>query len=189
MYFGDFVCLRPIDDSDMDYIIQHFNKFELRRFLGVPLPKSRNYLEAWVEKEASSDPWKDGTLKLAIADKNTGEFLGFVGLKDIVNPHSRAELGISIHNPEHLSKGYGTDAVRMIVWVAFNILGLHSIFLDVMEKNERAVHVYEKVGFKRVGILRESEFLEGEFTNLLYMDILQEDFLQANKGFEVRTRL
>jgi RimJ/RimL family protein N-acetyltransferase len=185
MYYGDLVCLRAVQSSDVDYVVKHYNKLELRRFLGVPLPRSRNYLEAWIEKQGSSNPWIDGVLQLSIDDKNTGEFLGFANLKDIVKPHSRAELGISIYDPQKMSKGYGTDAVRVILWVAFNILGLHSVFLDVIAKNERAIHVYEKVGFKRVGILRESEFLDGTYTNLMYMDILKEDFLSANPNFSV----
>jgi RimJ/RimL family protein N-acetyltransferase len=185
MYYGDLVCLRAIQSSDVEHLAQHYNKLELRRFLGVPLPRSRNYLQAWIEKQGSSNPWIDGVLQLSIADKNTGEFLGFANLKDIVKPHSRAELGISIYDPNNQSKGYGTDAVRVILWVAFNILGLHSVFLDVIAKNERAIHVYEKVGFKRVGILRESELLDGAYTNLLYMDILREDFLAANPDFSV----
>jgi RimJ/RimL family protein N-acetyltransferase len=185
MYYGDLVCLRAVQSSDVEHVMQHYNNIELRRFLGVPLPRSRNYLQAWIEKQGSSNPWLDGVLHLSIADKNTGEFLGFANLKDIVKPHSRAELGISIYDPNNQSKGYGTDAVRVILWVAFNILGLHSIFLDVIAKNERAIHVYEKVGFKRVGILRESEFLDGAYTNLLYMDILKEDFLAANPDFSV----
>jgi RimJ/RimL family protein N-acetyltransferase len=188
MYYGDLVCLRAVEPSDLDSIMKHFNKMELRQLLGVPIPRSRHYLELWLGKRASSDPWVDGLMELAIADKLTGEFLGLVHLEDIKKPHSRAEFGISIHNPENLSKGYGTDAIRVILWVAFNILGLHSIYLDTMAINERAIHAYAKVGFKRVGILRESEFLDGKFIDLLYMDILKDEFLKANPGFTVRTK-
>lgn len=188
MYYGELVCLRAVEPADLDILIEHFNKLELRRFLGVPIPRSRHYLELWMGKRGSSDPWIDGLLELSILDKHTGEFLGFVHLEDIKKPHSRAEFGISILNPDYLSKGYGTDAIRVILWVGFNILGLHSIYLDTMVYNERAIHVYEKVGFKRVGVLRESEFLDGEFIDLLYMDILRDEFLDANSGFTVQTK-
>jgi RimJ/RimL family protein N-acetyltransferase len=188
MYYGDLVCLRAFEPSDLDIVVEHFNKIELRKFLGVPIPRSRHYLELLFEKRGSSDPWIDGLLELSIVDKQTGEFLGFVYLGDIKKPHSRAEFGISILDPNCLSKGYGTDATRVILWVAFNILGLHSIYLDTYPHNERAIHVYEKVGFRRVGILRKSEFLDGEFIDLLYMDILRDEFLEANPGFTVKTK-
>ncbi len=187
MYYGDLVCLRAIEDSDLNQVMKHYNQLELRRFLGVPIPRSRHCLEQRLQERGSSDPWADGLLELSITDKQCGEFLGFIHLEHIVKPHNRAELGVSIHNPAHLSRGYGTDAIRVIIWVGFQILGLHSIYLDTMADNERAIHVYEKVGFKRVGILRESEFLDGGFKELLYMDILREDFFRANPEFTVRT--
>jgi RimJ/RimL family protein N-acetyltransferase len=188
MYYGDLVCLRAVQASDVDNLVEYYNLLELRRFLGVPIPKSRNYLEQWLAKRGASDPWADGLLELSITDKQTREFIGLVHLEHITKPHDRAEFGISIHNPGRLSHGYGTDATRAILWVGFNILDLHSIYLDTMADNERAIHVYEKVGFKRVGILRESEFLDGSFKDLLYMDILRDDFVETNPEFHVGTK-
>jgi RimJ/RimL family protein N-acetyltransferase len=188
MYYGDLVCLRAFESSDIDTVMKHFNNLELRRFLGAPIPRSKHYLELWLGKRGSSDPWMDGLLELSIIDRFSGEFLGFTHLEDIKKPHNRAEFGISIHNPNNLSKGYGTDATRVILWVGFNILGLHSIYLDTMAMNKRAIHVYEKVGFKPIGILRESEFLDGEFIDLLYMDILRDEFLEGNPEFTIKTK-
>jgi len=127
-------------------------------------------------------------IELAVTDKVTGEFLGFVHLEDIKRPHNRAEFGVSIQNPDNQSKGYGTDATRVMLLVAFNILGLHSVYLDTMEDNERAIHTYEKVGFKQVGILRETEFIDGAFKGLLIMDILRNEFELANPDFSVKMK-
>ena len=127
-------------------------------------------------------------LELAITDKQTGAFLGFVHLEDIKRPHSRAEFGISIQDPDNQSKGYGTDATRVMLWVGFNILGLNSIYLDTMEDNERSIRTYEKVGFKRVGILRETEFIDGAFKGLIVMDILRNEFEKTNPSFTVKMK-
>ncbi|TFG31115.1 N-acetyltransferase [Candidatus Thorarchaeota archaeon] len=186
MYYGEFTCLRAVESSDIDEVLKHWNDLNFRRLLGPPIPWSRRYLETWLEKRINTDPWKDKMIELAITNKATGEFLGFIHLEDIKRPHSRAEFGISIQNPENQSKGYGTDAMRVILWVAFNILGLHSVYLDTMEDNERAIHTYEKVGFKRVGILRETEFIDGAYKGLLVMDILRDEFEKANPTFKIR---
>lgn len=127
-------------------------------------------------------------LELAITDKQTGAFLGFVHLEDIKRPHSRAEFGISIQDPDNQSKGYGTDATRVMLWVGFNILGLNRIYLDTMEDNERSIRTYEKVGFKRVGILRETEFIDGAFKGLIVMDILRNEFEKTNPSFTVKMK-
>ncbi|TFG31519.1 N-acetyltransferase [Candidatus Thorarchaeota archaeon] len=188
MYFGKRVYLRSLDTSDFDTIIAHWNSLNFRRYLGVPLPRSRRYMEIWLEKRSIADPWRDRLLELAIVDKNSNEFIGLVHLEDIRRPHSRAEFGISIHNPKNLSRGFGTDATRVMLWIGFNILNLHSIYLDTMEDNIRAIRTYEKVGFKRVGLLRETEFLDGTYKNLLVMDILRNEFISANPTFQVKGR-
>ena len=186
MYYGELVYLRALESSDFDIIIKFWNSMDFRSYLGVPLPRSKNYMTSWLEKRGSADPWRDGLLELAITDKDSGDFIGLVHLEDIKKPHSRAEFGISIQNPDNLSKGYGTDATRVMLWIAFNILGLHSIYLDTIADNTRAIHTYEKVGFKRVGLLRETEFLDGAYKGLLVMDILRDEFVAANPSFEVK---
>lgn len=188
MYYGDLVCLRAVEPSDINEVMKHWNDLSFRRLLGPPIPWSRKFLETWLQKRIDANPWRNGMMELAIADKKTGKFLGFVHLEDIRRPHSRAEFGISIQDPENQSKGYGTDATRVILWVAFNILGLHSVYLDTMEDNERSIGTYTKVGFKKVGILRETEFIDGTYKGLLVMDILRSEFEEANPDFTVRMK-
>jgi RimJ/RimL family protein N-acetyltransferase len=175
MYDGKLVSLRALELSDLEALEEHWNSWELRRTIGVPLPGSR---KEWLEFAAKTDPWKDGELHLAIVEKKTGALLGSVGLRDIALPHRRAEIGISIHNPTHRSKGYGTDATRVMLWIGFHLLGLHSIYLDTFPDNKEAHRAYVKAGFKEVGLLRKTEFREGEFRDLLIMDILREEFFE-----------
>jgi diamine N-acetyltransferase len=178
MYYGKLVCLRPLEMSDFDEIVKYQNNWHLRRWTGVPLPKSRKSVEQWLEKASVSDPIRDGTMVLAITDKKTGVFLGITRFYDVKFPHYRASLGIGIQNPDDQSRGYGTDATLVMLWVAFNVLGLHSVYLDTMEHNERAIHVAEKSGFRRVGMFRETEFIDGEFKGLVYLDILRREFFE-----------
>jgi RimJ/RimL family protein N-acetyltransferase len=175
MYDGKHVTLRALEMSDLDAIEEHWNNWELRRSIGVPLPGSRR---EWLEMASKSDPWTDGELNLAIAEKKTGEFLGTVGLRDIALPHRRAEFGVSIHNPKNRSKGFGTDATRVMLWIGFHLMNLQSIYLDTFPDNEEAHRAYVKAGFREVGVLRNTEFREGEFHDLLIMDILRDEFFE-----------
>ena len=177
MYRGEYVSLRALEMTDIDQIMKFYNEWGLRRWTGVPLPKSKYAIEIWLEKASISDPWKDGVVYFVVIDKKTYEFLGIARFYDIKNPHHRASLGVSIYNPEHRMKGYGTDATCLMLWVGFHVLGLHSIYLDTMEDNERAIRVAEKAGFKKVGIFRETEFVDGKYKGLLYMDILKHEFM------------
>jgi RimJ/RimL family protein N-acetyltransferase len=176
MYNGELVTLRALGMSDLDEILRFYNTLELRNFLGPPMVRSKKYMEEWLRKVSMWNPWKDGHLYMAICDKKSGRFLGGAALQDILLPHNRAELSISIYDPNDRGKGYGTDAAKVLLRVGFHIFGLNSIYLDTLEDNEQAIRVYEKIGFKRVGVLRETEFMEGKHKGLMIMDILREEF-------------
>lgn len=178
MYYGEKVRLRALEMEDLDIILEHFNNLEIRQYLNSQIPISRNAERQWLERSTTMDPWKDGGMTLAIEDKKTGEFLGTVSLFDISKQHKRAEFGIAIHQPKNFGKGYGTDATRVMLWIAFQILGLNSVYLITLDINERGQRAYEKAGFKRAGVFRQGAYLKGEFKDFIIMDILNEEFLK-----------
>lgn len=178
MYYGELVKLRALEMSDLDTIMKYWNTFEMRKFLYAPIPVSRRSEEKWLERATTAQPWSDGSLTLAIEDKKTGEFLGTASLDSISKQNKRAEFGIAIHNPDNYGKGYGTDATKTILWVAFHVLGLNSVYLYTVSFNERAQKAYEKAGFKKTGSFRRALFIQGEFQDVILMDILAEEFLE-----------
>ncbi|TFG14175.1 N-acetyltransferase [Candidatus Thorarchaeota archaeon] len=178
MYNGRLVYLRALAISDLDPIMESYNQWELRRWMGVPIPKSREVMREWLEKSIRLDPWRDGRVYFAVLGKESRSFLGIARFYDVKVPHMRASIGVSIYVPDKRSMGYGTDTTRLMLWFGFHVLGLHSIYLDTMDDNTRAIHVAEKAGFKKVGVFRETEFVDGEYKGLLYMDILRDEFMK-----------
>jgi len=57
----------------------------------------------------------------------------------------------------------------------FKNLNLNRIYLRVFETNARAIHCYEKAGFKHEGRLRQACFLDGEYKDVLMMSILKSE--------------
>ncbi|MGY5865184.1 MAG: GNAT family protein [Candidatus Thorarchaeota archaeon] len=178
MYHGEKVKLRALEMEDLDIILKHFNNLELRQYLNSQIPMSRVAERQWLERASTEDPWKDGGMTLAIEDKKSGEFLGTVSLFDISKQHKRAEFGIAIHKLDNLGKGYGADTTRVMLWVAFHILGLNSVYLITMSGNVRAQKAYEKAGFKNAGVFRQGAFVQGAFHDFIIMDILKDEFFE-----------
>jgi diamine N-acetyltransferase len=176
MYYGNLVCLRPLEMTDLEEIMLFENDWGLRRWAGVPLPKSYQTVQEWLKEILVENPWRDETMHLAVTDKESGAFIGITRLYNIKSPHRRACLGLAIYNPDNRSKGYGTDATLVMLWVAFNVLGLHSVYIDTMEQNAQAIHVAEKAGFRKIGLFRETEFIDGVYTGLVYLDIVENEF-------------
>jgi RimJ/RimL family protein N-acetyltransferase len=182
MYYGEKVRLRAMELTDLPEIMKHWNTYETRKFLLIQVPMSENAERKWLETVSVVNPWRDGHMVLAIEDKRTHQFLGSVSLENINAQHRRAEFGIAIHDPRNLSKGYGTDAAKVILWVGFHVLGLQSIFLVTMASNVRAQRAYEKAGFKRAGLFRKSLFSQGRFEDLVLMDVVSEEFALQHPG-------
>lgn len=80
---------------------------------------------------------------------------------------------------EARNKGYGTEAIQLILDYGFNYLNLNNIKLDVLSFNERAIACYKKCGFKEYGRRRKSEFINGKYYDRISMDILKEEFIQS----------
>ena len=120
-----------------------------------------------------------GIVFLAIEDKENKEFLGTSSLFDMSKQLQSAEFGIAIHNPENFGKGYGTDATKVVLWVAFHVLGLNSVFLRTLDSNKRAQRAYEKAGFKYAGTFRQAAYMLGEFHDFQIMDAIKEEFLRV----------
>ena len=90
-------------------------------------------------------------------EKRTGAFIGNIELLHIEN--GSAELGIAI-TAAMQEKGYGTEAIPAMVQYGMDTLGLRRIFLKVFPDNDRAIHVYEKCGFREYDRTADDVFME-----------------------------
>ena len=113
---------------------------------------------------------------LAIVVKNNAKVIGTIGLHKIDSTDRRASLGIMIGDKRYWGKGYGKEAVVLMLDFAFTALNLHSVHLGVFAFNHRAVRAYKTVGFKEYGRQREAHFWGGVYYDIIQMDILESEF-------------
>ena len=93
----------------------------------------------------------------SMIEKSSGKFIGNIELMDVQD--EEAELGITI-TASMQDKGYGTESVPAIVEYGMKELNLKRIFLRVFPDNLRAIHVYEKCGFREYGRTEEDVLME-----------------------------
>jgi len=96
--------------------------------------------------------------------------------------HSEGWVGIAIGDREYWSRGFGTDAMRLIMQFGFYELGLYRLSLSLHSYNNRARRVYEKLGFTYEGTLRGDTFREGSRTDGIYMGLLRREWLALEGG-------
>ncbi|RIL69394.1 N-acetyltransferase, partial [Staphylococcus devriesei] len=77
-------------------------------------------------------------------------------------------------NENYWGKGYGKEALKLLINFAFNSLNLHMLYLEVFSYNENATKMYEKLGFNQDGILRQSKYQDGQYYDKIIMSKINE---------------
>lgn len=153
------------------------NNSEYSRLLSseVARPRSNKSVKEWIEKQREKDPPDDYQFMIRRLDDD--RMIGEIGLEGVKWNHGDTFVGISIGEQELWGKGFGTDAMRVILRFAFTELNLHRVSLDVFDYNARAVRSYEKVGFVHEGRARGVLNKDGKRCDLLFMGILREEWI------------
>lgn len=148
----------------------------LRLLDGAPArPRSFSRAKALLEEEREGD----SSFFFILRPLESDRALGHVGLWTFWN-NGNAWLGIGIGDRNDWNKGYGTEALQLILRYGFTELNLHRISLTVLEGNNRAMRAYQKVGFVHEGMMREHSRYDGQWYGEVFMGVLREDWL--NKG-------
>jgi ribosomal-protein-alanine N-acetyltransferase len=177
---GPTVYLRPLEREDVATLVAWFNDPEVTHFLQRYRPMTRLEEEAYLERLAHSD----SDLALGIAVCATDRLIGTTGLHHFDNRNRQAMFGISIGDKNAWGQGYGKEATRLMVQHAFQTLNLNRVWLHVYEYNERAIHLYQKLGFRTEGRLRQDNFRDGRYWDTLVMAVLREEWGAVDYGDE-----
>lgn len=168
---GERIYLSPRNSEDVEKFTEWLNDFETTDYLGrsgilTTLEGEKKYLDENATPEAT----------FVIVTLENDKMIGTVSLESINNINRTATLGIFIGDKDYRSKGYGTEAIKLILDYGFNYLNLNNIKLDLMSFNERALKCYKKCGFKEYGRRRNCKFINGKYYDAIEMDILAEEF-------------
>lgn len=178
LFKGKLVRLAGIDPEEVSKSFAQWNRdSEYMRLLDTDPPRlhSSKAIKGWLEKELENA--KD-MYWFAIRTLEDDRLLGDITLS-VINWGSReAFAGIGIGTREFWGKGYGTDAMQLLLRYGFAELNLRRISLSVFEFNQRAFRSYEKAGFRLEGRQRQFIQREGRRWDILYMGILREEWME-----------
>lgn len=169
---GTSVFLGQLEKGDVPEIYFHTNHMEIATCAGgMAAPVFKEQHEARLHRNQQNPSRVDYGIFLI----GTEQLIGTVSLKNINHHQQTAGFGICIFRPECLSRGYGTEATRLMVQYGMFHLNLYNIDLLVFAGNQRAIRAYEKVGFKHLGVRKGALVLGGERLDAVWMDLIQDD--------------
>jgi RimJ/RimL family protein N-acetyltransferase len=174
MLYGEKVCLRALMREDLALLWAFNNDVEVELAGGgdPPIPQSLERLHA----DYSADVAKGGRDGARFAIEADGKFIGQCGLFQFDSAAQTCSLGITIGDKEYWGKGYGRDAVTVLLDYAFRLRNLHRVYLTVNGNNERARRAYLACGFVEEGRLRAHVWNNGSYDDLIFMGILRSEW-------------
>ena len=166
--------LRELERKDIPIINQWRNDPELIMNLGAVFRFINPDVDSlWYDNYMKT---RNNSVRCAIINDDSDEIIGLVSLMNIDHINQCAEFHIMIGSQENQNQGAGTFAVNAMLNHAFMNLNLHRVYLSCNVNNNRAQHVYEKIGFIREGLRRKARFKNGKFIDVIDYGILREDY-------------
>jgi RimJ/RimL family protein N-acetyltransferase len=181
MITGVRVRLRAIESNDLSRYVEWLNDPEVMAGVGRSLPLGIDEEEAWFREIQKREPIERSLAIDALRD-TTWRHIGGCGLFDFDHQAHRASSGIMIGDKSYWDQGYGTDAMLLLLEHAFMTLNLNRVDLHVFEHNQRALKVYNKIGFIEEGRLRDYGYRNGEYFDTLIMSILRAEWLEGKRS-------
>lgn len=175
---GDRIYLSPRNQEDVEIFVKWLNDFEVTDYIG----RSQSIMTIEGEKEYLTEK-KNNNMAFAIVKLADDKMIGTIGFDKIDYTNRVGTLGIMIGEQENREKGYGSEAINLLLDYGFNYLNFNSINLEVMDFNKRGISCYKKCGFKEMGRRRENLWLNGKYHDELLMDILKSEFDEMGKEY------
>ena len=179
MINGCLTYLRPIKEEDIESIYKATKEEEIRYMTGTTNIFTIEDIKNHYERVSKDDSRYD----FAICLKESNLVIGDLTISDIDERDNKAGFRIALHNIDSLGKGYGTEAVKLAIYFAFEKLKLNRLQLEVFSHNPRGVKAYEKAGFTIEGILRQAIYINNQYSDEIIMGVLREEYDNMKESF------
>ncbi|MCK6462282.1 MAG: GNAT family N-acetyltransferase [Candidatus Pacebacteria bacterium] len=166
---GEKVNLRPLLKSDVGKLMRWINDPEVTQYLSAYLPMHEDEEICWIEN-LSKRKSSDIVLGVETIERT---LIGTAGLHGINWKDRTVTLGISIGEKSYWGKGFGTEAVSLLIGFAFNTLNLRKVCLTVLSNNKRAIKCYKGCGFKVEGCRKRQIFKNGRYLDQILMSVFR----------------
>ncbi len=157
---GRNICLRALEPEDLSFLKIIENDEAIWEISHTQTPYSSYILKEYL-KNSHKDIYEIKQLRLVIDHEE--EAIGLIDLFDFDPKNKRAGIGIIIAEASNRQKGYGKEAIELLLKYAFTYLGIHQLYCNIAETNTPSIQLFESCGFKLVGLKKDWNFVNGNF--------------------------
>ncbi len=169
---GQHITLRALEPEDLEFVLAVENDERIWHLSNTQVPFSRFVIKHYLEN-AHKDIFEVKQLRLVITD-TTETPLGLIDLFDFDFKNKRAGVGIIIKEASNRDKGYGFEALKMLIAYSFKHLGLHQLYCNISEDNIASLKLFQKLGFKEVGLKKDWNLNNGAYNNEYLLQLIKQ---------------
>ncbi|WMJ24383.1 GNAT family protein [Paludicola sp. MB14-C6] len=147
-------------------------------FLQVTEPKHPNdFVTLATQKVILKQDWiqfqyQTGVRYWIFQKENPERIIGLVGINNIImGPFQSGYVAYKCHKNE-LNKGYITEALEKLIFIAFHDLGLHRLEANIMPRNVQSLRVVEKLHFEKEGLAKSYLKINGKWEDHIHFVLL-----------------
>jgi RimJ/RimL family protein N-acetyltransferase len=183
LFEAEHICLAPIQpEKDALVEAQWTQDAQYLRLLDTEpaRPSSPELIKKRyeaIEEEAE----KDGRLfYFTIRLRQDDRLVGFARLDVMQWAMAYASIQLGIGDPQQRGKGYGCEALKLLLRYAFSELNLFHLDAAVPEYNQVALHLFQRAGFVKEVCQRQGLYRDGRRWDLLYLGLLKDEWSNKN---------
>ena len=176
MIVGKKSYLTSVQPESIEQLREWRNNPELRKYFREYREISKPMQDNWYKNRVLDNP---NQVDFEIHDKVSGKFIGHCGLYYINWVNRTAEFTVYLGDFDFRGKGIGKDALITLFNYGFKDLNLNRIWCEVYTNN-KALGVYESIGFVKEGVMRETYFNDGKYWDSTILSILRHEWLLEN---------
>jgi diamine N-acetyltransferase len=161
---GQHIYLRALEPEDLEFVYQLENDESVWEISQTQTPYSRFLIRQYLDN-AQQDIYDAKQLRLAICKNDSFQAIGLIDLFDFDPKNRRAGIGILIQQEENRQKGFGRQALELLIHFAFERLEVHQLYANIATSNKASITLFTTFGFECVGIKKEWNFHNGNFSD------------------------
>lgn len=167
---GEHIFLRALEPEDLDFVYQIENNESIWEISNTNTPYSRFLLKEYLE-HAHKDIFEVKQLRLVISEYNNNA-IGLIDIFDFDFSNRKAGVGILIQDDKNRAKGYGSEALKLVIDYCFKQLNLHQIYCNISEENVASLRLFKKFHFKNIGLKKDWNLINGNYQSEFLLQLI-----------------
>ena len=175
LYEGRLVRLGPLDHEKDPPIVAGWTNDPLWRSVleGVARPLSAEAVRKMLEKIEKQMEETKNLFHFTLRARDDNRLVGLARIFWIDFHNGTGVLNMGVGNASDRRRGYGSDALYLLLRFAFNDLNLHRLSVWPSADNLPFIHMAGKAGFEEEARRREASFHDGRYWDVIHLGLLR----------------